>query len=373
MMYSWEKEKNFINFTADGKEKPYKFDINTGLFYGMTDKPIKNYPKGFASWISDEYYSHSTLLSNVVYLIAMLRIYPHYFDVHYTVTADRLADFVEWFKVVDRLESIGFTNRQGYSRDNLQFVNKYFKHFVKYFRENPDCTISDFREVREKSLWIEEYKLSTNEYVTDEIINLLWQFKSYYPVDKTDVVAYYVTHGLYDFYDITPATSYWVGNRHYQMFEKIKQYFTLCEKLEYTPQKEDMMRSYVVLRRTYILNQQKIDAQAIAKQYASHPALTFENEDFKVIIPKNTEDFRKEAEAQQNCVYNLYLPKVLRGETNVVFIRPKDALDKSYITCEVSNSGEIIQYLARFNRPANEESAVIFRDEYKNHLLNNWV
>ena len=42
MSYTMNKEKNLIKFLADGKKVPYTFDVNTGIFYGLKNQPIKN-------------------------------------------------------------------------------------------------------------------------------------------------------------------------------------------------------------------------------------------------------------------------------------------------------------------------------------------
>ena len=252
-------------------------------------------------------------------------------------------------------------------------VNKNFKDFAKYVRETPNASIYQYKTVGAKSRWLAEHKLVADGHLTDEIIEMLWNYKNYYDNSKTSLVAYYITHGLYDFFNIEPQSVRFSNTSGVSsMFEKIKQYFDLCDKLNVKPQKEDILRSYVNLRRTYMMNQKELDMAALAKQYAAHPALAFENDTFKVVIPATREDFLKEANAQQNCVYSYYLPDVIKGKTNVVFIRRKNAIDKSYITCEVTNNGRINQYLAFSNARVSDADAIEFQREYADHLSKNW-
>ena len=133
-----------------------------------------------------------------------------------------------------------------------------------------------------------------------------------------------------------------------------------------------MLRSYVNLRRTYVMNRKELDMAALAAQYAKHPALAYENDTFKVVIPTTREDFLNEANAQQNCVYSYYLPDVIKGNTNVVFIRRKNTPDKSFITCEVGNNGNIRQYLGFANNRPTDADAVEFQREYADHLRKSW-
>ena len=96
--------------------------------------------------------------------------------------------------------------------------------------------------------------------------------------------------------------------------------------------------------------------------------LSFENEYFKVIIPTTREEFVAEGKAQHNCVGRLYIQPVIEGETNIVFIRKKEDLDTSYITCEVRNRC-IQQYLSQYNRAVRDTLALEFYKAYAKHLL----
>ena len=101
--------------------------------------------------------------------------------------------------------------------------------------------------------------------------------------------------------------------------------------------------------------------------------ISFENNDFEVILPTCREDFKKEADSQHNCVYTTYFPKVLKNETIVVFIRRKAEIAKSYITCEINIiTGQIKQYLAIYNHPVTDKNAINFKKDYQTFLLANF-
>lgn len=369
MNYIMTREKNIISFLAEDKAKPYKFDVNTGVFYGLSGKPSKSCPTGFSGWLN----SHRND-SNVLFLLYLARSYPNNFDIGWHVPSmNALSQLAELFRIVDKLESIGFTDRNEYSKENLLMVDKNFKDFAKYVRDNPNASIYHYKTVEAKSRWLIRHKLIVDDHLTDEVIEMLWKYQNYYDDSKTPLVAYYITHGLYDFFNLEPQSTHYSDNSNMtSMFKKIKEYFDICDKLEVQPRKEDFYRSYVNLRRTYMMNRNEIDFKALTAQYAKHPALAYENDLFKVVIPTTREDFLKEANAQQNCVYTYYLKRVVKGETNIVFIRRKDNLDKPYITCEVENTGRIRQYLGFANSYVSNEAARHFQDEYCAHLLKNW-
>ena len=371
MSYTMSREKNIVCFQSDDKAKPYKFDVNTGMFYGLTGKPIKSCPTGFGKWVEENYRTN-----NIVYMMYTVRSNPQSYNMGWNIpTMDRLSEVAALFNIADKLGSIGYSFKScdECRRDTLLDLDKTFKDFAKYIRENPNGSIREYQSVGAKDRWLRQHKLVADGHLTDEIINMLWDNRRMYAEDKTSLVAYYITHGLYDFFNIEPqsvrfSSSCGVSS----MFEKIKQYFDLCDKMNVKPQKEDMLRSYVNLRRTYVMNRKELDMAALAAQYAKHPALAYENDTFKVVIPTTREDFLNEANAQQNCVYSYYLPDVIKGNTNVVFIRRKNTPDKSFITCEVGNNGNIRQYLGFANNRPTDADAVEFQREYADHLRKNW-
>ena len=371
MSYTMSREKNIICFLADDKTKPYKFDVNTGVFYGLGGKPIKSCPTGFGTWLERNYRTN-----NIVYMMYTVRSNPQSYNMGWNIpTMDRLSEVATLFAIADKLGSIGYTFKSydECRKETLTDINKTFKDFAKYIRENPDGTIAKYQTVGAKERWLRSHKLVADGHLTEEVIEMLWKYKNYYDNDRTALVAYYITHGLYDFYNIEKQSERFSnGNNVGAMFDKIKQYFDLCEKLNVKPEKEDMLRSYVNLRRTYVLNQTQLDMAALEKQYAKHPCLAFENDIFTVVIPKTRDDFLTEANAQQNCVYSYYLPDVIKGKTNVVFIRRKTNPDKPYITCEVDNNGRIRQYLGFANNRPDDADARDFQNVYADHLRNNW-
>ena len=81
------------------------------------------------------------------------------------------------------------------------------------------------------------------------------------------------------------------------------------------------------------------------------PALYFETEKYTIYPLLTKEQYHDEATRQCNCVERAYMRQVAEGDTHVVVVRDKEKPTESLITCEVSNDGKIIQYLARLNHP----------------------
>lgn len=358
--YTFTKDKNFILFQND-VNKIYKFDINTGLFYGLRGTPIKSFPSGFSTWLEDNFKE-----SNVLRLMYYIKVHPYTYHYNDSFKASLYSDFAELFKTVDRLTSIGYTTYpwgNEFTPENLNFVRENFKVFSKYYNEDKETfKISTFREEYEKVLWTKKHKLVPDEHLTERTIDALFSRRAFYNEKNIPYAIYYLKRGLID----------WYNNDAWDACRKMEDYFDMCEKLGCTPEKEDFFRAYINTRRTYLLSKEKIDTKAIQENLAKHPALSFENNLFQIIIPQTVEDFRAEGTAMRNCVYSIYMGKVVKGETNVVFVRKKSDPNTSYITCEVNNHGYIYQYLASCNRAVSDADALAFKNQYANHLRTNW-
>lgn len=372
MNYTMTREKNIIFFQAENKVKPYKFDVNTGVFYGLSGKPIATCPAGFGDWLHEHRRD-----DNVIFTLNGIRCNPRSYGYSSYITPP-MSSFVcdrEYFQIADRLNSIGYMLCDDeYGNVILREISENFKNFAKYIRENPNGNWKDCKASFLKNQWVTKYKLDTDEHITSHMIDIMWANKKEYPEEYTSHVAYYISRSLYDLYEIAPQ-SVCYSNSNYNvanMFSHIKKYFTFCEQVGVKPQKEEFCRSFINLRRAYVMNKQKLDAEALIAQYAKHPALAYENDTFKVIIPATREDFLNEANAQRNCVYSYYLPKVVKGETNVVFIRRKDNIGKSWVTCEVNNRGNIVQFLGFSNSIPNDLDTIDFKKAYTDHLRRNW-
>lgn len=359
------KEKNFLMLQDSTKTAPYKFDINTGIFYGLREKPIHKYPAGFPTWLRENY-----SINGILSLMHYIRTNPFRYDIHSDInTPNVFSQCANLFRIVDKLNSINYHfniyNSSEFNKESLIFIDNNFKDFSKYVRENGDnASLRDYKQKNEKKLWMKKYNLVPTDYITEDIIYTLYYNRTYYDNTKMPYVLSYIRKGLLDWFN-----GY---NDDYRAFDKVNSYFNMCEAMGKEPEKGDFFRLYINTYREYQLAKTEIDTRAIQKNLAKHPALAFENDAFKVVIPKNVQDFKAEADAMHNCVYSMYMNRVINGHTNVVFIRKKNDINTPYITCEVSNSGRIVQYLASYNRPVQDVNASKFEFAYQNYLWNNW-
>lgn len=80
------------------------------------------------------------------------------------------------------------------------------------------------------------------------------------------------------------------------------------------------------------------------------------------------QDVVDEAFSQCNCVFRCYYESLIKGFTNIVFVRDKQNPKKSLITCEVTNNGDISLYLLAHNQDPKDENQIRFRVKYQAYL-----
>ena len=107
-------------------------------------------------------------------------------------------------------------------------------------------------------------------------------------------------------------------------------------------------------------------------EYAERNVLDYECEidGFKFIYPRTTADIKHEARNQHNCVAT-YINRVLHEDCHIMFMRPVNDTDSSYITLEIRNN-KIVQAKRKFNEePSKEEYEIIDKwdEKYKHFKL----
>lgn len=345
------KERNLLKIQYEDKNAPYIFDISTGIMLGLSGQPLKNNPNGMVSVISDHYNE-----SNVIH-------YMYYLHDRYGYKYVDMSRQINALAVWDKLDSIGYSEMNLYAfcdNDIINFVNKNFKKFAKAFRENPALTLTQFKKQYSARIWASEMGIKVDEHFTEDMLTCLYSWAFNTP-QRNSCAIYYIKKGLIETVSPSSARSL------------LSNYFQYCDGLEWEYQRGDFIRVYAEAKRTYEARKEEIDKKVLERnQLRNKKALEFSYGGLSVVIPTTREEFHIEATHQSNCVERLYLPKVLRDETNVVFIRRDTNPSAPYITCEVYK-GQIWQYLTRFNNYPTEEIAEEFKNAYARHLNEFWV
>lgn len=360
------KEKQYVIFTND-KGNVYKFDISTGTMLSTKGQPMKSTPTGFITTMekSVKYTDEST-----PFVLKALRRFHECENMSYS----HMQSCAKVLLICDKLTSIGFCSRSGrYNSDYdvriLKYVDEHLKEFAKAYKDNNELTLHEFVQQHKRQLFFEnELKIKCDMYYTQEILNIVYNLhrNGYLNIEQLRLSAYYLSRGLMEY---EHKDTYRIGNR-------LTDFFEYAETIGYTPTKDDFFKQYIMVQGTYKANKTKYDNQSIIKHLSKHNDIwEFENDDFCIVVPQTTDDFKYEADCQSNCVYRTYMPYVVRGETNVVFIRKKSEPNKPHITCEVSNNGTITQFLLAHNCSVYEDrnpEEYKFLKEFREFLAQNW-
>ena len=365
-MFEITKDRNLLSIRLyDAQKTPYVLDINSGIFLGQQGKPIKTTPKYWQENLSRFKSSMPTNhpLRNLVYALYAVA------DYHYNI-ATIFRERNEWRKMLsmcDRFQSINYS-MDYYAVCHLRTSNisdADFKAFAKYRKDHPNGTYAEWENHFKLDRWCAEHHLTIDDHFTLPMAKLLYEYSS---ISNNDLkwYAYYLTRGLYDFGCLNVcqgSVMNWIGK-----------YLDAVKKIGQEPQKGDFIRLYNDAVRTYQLHKAEFDNRAIAEhQNSKLHALQFEDDNFIVKVPMTSAEFIAEGEAQSNCVGRLYLPKVIKHNRHIVFVRRKCDPETSYITCEIYNDGSIGMYLLRYNNCVREDTPESeFKEKYQKFLKENW-
>ena len=155
---------------------------------------------------------------------------------------------------------------------------------------------------------------------------------------------------------------------YYNFSDIILKFYKMCTTMGFELKVEhNIMTNYYIL--CYLYDEYKnVHYDDGLKRHNDMAWLYYENDTFiaKPLLTK--EDFHAETEAQHNCVERLYMERVFNRLTHIVSVRRKDHPDTSFITCEVSNDRNIIQYLKAWNNRCHEQDECDFQEEYATYL-----
>lgn len=155
---------------------------------------------------------------------------------------------------------------------------------------------------------------------------------------------------------------------YYRFAGQVRQFLNKAAVLSYAPQKLHFYEQFTQVSKAYELYKEEHDKTLLTEWYAKFN-LRFSNNLFEVVIPQSKQDFVDEAANQHNCVFRTYYPMVIDRETLVVFIRRKEDINNSFITCEIDpKDGQIIQYLKQFNAHPTNKNTLDFRTLYQTFL-----
>jgi hypothetical protein len=357
------KEKNLI--FVDTEKGSYIYDINSGVCYGLRGKAIKRIPSK----------ALQAEKPTTQFLKAFKRLYDSSLRIKRDVIIIQQLDSLS--QIVPEYHQAAFIRRfldlTDCEREKILKNAKLLKVFNYCINDVLDYL--DFKTVSQ--LFKNEVDLIVHRYGEKKAIKLVSRVLIYARgiENKSEIefILYYLGLGYQMFFEDTfyrDSTGYFgCCDVVAELAKKVKNYLYLCRAMDKKPQRtRNFIQEYVNTVMEYKVNQIEFDKRLLYK-WQNSINLVFENELFTVVVPTKEEQFKKEAESQNNCVYRIYYSLVMQEKTHIVFIRSKTDVNDSLVTCEISNDGRIIQYLTKYNRNVKNGSNLHqFKIEYQNYL-----
>lgn len=330
----FKKEKQFIYFEENDK-KVYTFNCNDQTFLGLRGLVLKAPP----TYLKNNDFMENQLMKTLKSFISFTTINKIKLDFN------KIESIVEATNLYVRFDN-------WYVEDIIDFLNLSTKDII--------YGINTFKETRDIN------SILLNRDFICKIKALLLRKKLNLPptitnpniitnIEKNKDLTYY----MYELQAMSDMKLYIGGY--------IEYFLEKCKILN-KPIKEkgkSFCEYYVQIKKEYEAKKDEILQNNLKN---CNNKLKFETNNYIIIIPTTIEEYKKEANSQGNCVFNYYMQMVAEKQTNVVFVRKKDNINQSYITCEVDNNYNIKQFLLKYNNICTNEEDLQFKKEYQNYL-----
>ena len=344
----YRKETHFIVAYDEEQNMRGKWDILTNQYIGVKGNPIKSIPAAFNNGHIDQ------MNENFKYIFELIK----YRCTQYPFTEARGKRLEEIISVGLQVRGYWDTwaNLLDYSdikldKECVKFLNDNYRgiycsdglNAYRYYKNHKNLLNKCGNQV--------DWALKVLEYVDNDI--------------PTDFVEGMIIRGIHEkvYYTINAYNSTAsnfadiINNWYY----KVK---AMGDKVEV---KHNILSNYRILQFLYNEYMQEHYDEKLT-QYNNKSWLYYENENYIIKPLLTRKEFHDEATAQNNCVERMYMEQVAKEFTHVVAVRRKQSPEQSYITCEVDDSGRIIQFLLKNNRSIYEPSDIQLKAEYQQYL-----
>lgn len=349
------KDKNFVLIQFEDKARPYKFDINTGIIYGLRGNAIQKMPK-------DCYVALVTSGTNIGRTIKRLVINKY-------ILTSTIA--IEQLKIADSLDNLNIDIDSSRCIYEKLADKQTFKEFVAYAKDRISQNLSySFSEFQDHKRLVELNKLFDMEIDPDELacINRYassmkdWAKPRHYKCFKVN------------FIDTKFLINEFAG---YSFADRFREYCEWCDFLnEKVTTKPNFFAEYDRIKKAYDRQKEAIDNKLFEQAMNMHKAeMEFEYGNYKVVIPTCPQDIKDEGVNMHHCVGGYAkscIDTTYPNRSYIVFIRHKDTPEQCYITCEIRN-GTIYQYFLSHDRYISNDEDKEFKAKYQEHLNNSWV
>jgi hypothetical protein len=279
------------------------------------------------------------------------------------------------FNKIKNFEDYNFYFSKGY--DYKKRTNKGLLNIIKYLLNNDEISSIDnetFDNIFNIATEIYNIlKISNNYNIRNNItmiLKLLLKVNNLYSIKAEITIAPILISLKNEENDVWPFSS---GS-----LSIFKDYLNIVEKMNntidfkpYFKTKEELSIMHDMAVEVYNIMSVQYKKEAFQKVSSRWNKYCYENDKYSIVAPIEPADLAKEGFELHHCVKG-YIDRVINKETNIVFIRKKEELDKPFFTVEITNDDTIQQIHGMCNRNVDTEPDLIpFIDEWvENKKLN---
>ena len=355
------KKEHFLVFTKDGTDKQVRYDLKLYQMQKTTDdihwNNVENSYKFFRGInIADIQFTDEKFKK---FIEKVKNLYPN---------CSSISTFIKRIDECKNLEPYISENVNILVKTNHWCKNKYDIEYIKPITLFSKQTIDFFRNT---NIYL-EYDFIDN-YMDNKIffdrLFLMVQKEKYNEEEKSNLmVLFQNSHKFNTFKNLVKdkkfdeislfnyCLKYLAPFENIKIEEAIGLLSDYCEMAEIMERKVKKYPKYLkslhdIITANYNAFKQEYDEIKFLKRQRKE--LEYEGKEFSIVIPKTTKEVIQEGVSLNHCVSS-YVPKIIKGETYIMFLRYTKHKQESLITLEVKDK-LIIQAKGCYNRHLEKE------------------
>lgn len=352
------KDGKFLNFQLDD-DKVVKYDLSNGKTIGKSGREVKTLcsqlsgyglnhildsfeDKNYAEFLKFVYNECSSSVTNMGTVLNKAKKMSNY----------------------EQIFSAGVKVRHGFRYR----INEIPKVLIKFCKKH-DVILSE--ELFEASI-LNPNILTVFDDCQFVSLNIgvfvkLLEYQRYYNEGRESVLLHIIKKYSYNakslLYYIDKMMTYEALN--YSFVREFEDYLNMMSAISTKFEKypKNFLTTHKIAVRNYNSLKKEFPEELFSKRIK--PELEFSFGNYKIIYPKTTQDIKDEAVSMNHCVAR-YIEDIIDGNTDVLFLRKKDSLDKSLVTIEVAGLN-VAQAKRNYNHEPSEQEFVVI-NAYKEYL-----
>ena len=160
--------------------------------------------------------------------------------------------------------------------------------------------------------------------------------------------------------------------RHYRDYLDIEKKLKHNQMRKMDKYPQHFLSTFHLCKREYSVRKQELDEEAFKAQCDKFRDLEGKFGEYSIVVPTKTTEIDEEANELKHCVA-MYIPKVIKGDTLICFLRHNENIDIPLVTIEVKEGFVTQAYGLQDSKPSEEELKVLRKWAKKHSLKLSWA